>query len=429
METIKIQGGIPLKGTVTIGGAKNSALPILAAAMLTEEPVVIENVPNVADCKTLITIMRDLNVAIDYIDEHTVRIDSGHMQNVCVDSEGVSKMRASYYLLGVLLGRFHEACVAFPGGCNFGVRPIDIHLKGFRALGAQMDVGAMIELHADHLKGRNIFLDFPSVGATINIMLAAVYAEGTTIIENAAKEPHIVDTANFLSSMGADVKGAGTATIRIRGVKKLHGTTYAIIPDQIEAGTYMVAAAATRGDVTVTNVISRHMDSVCAKLAEAGVGVEELDEDAIRIIGTKDMRPTRIKTMPYPGFPTDMQPQTMVLLSMVRGTSMINDTIFDRFRHVEQLTKMGANINVEGQIAIIEGVDHLEGCTVEATDLRAGAAMVIAGLAAQGETTVTNIKYIERGYESMVAKLQALGADIWKDTGTGSLKVIKGMAN
>lgn len=412
MEKIIIHGQRPLRGEVAISGSKNAAVAILPAALLANDIVILENVPDIADIKNLVQIMREMDVKVDYLDNHTLRIDSRYMHNDCANSESVRKMRASYYLLGVLLGRFKHARVAFPGGCDFGVRPIDLHVKGFEALGAEVNTKAIIEMKARELVGTNIFLDFASVGATINIMLAAVLAKGTTVIENAAKEPHVVDTASFLNSMGADVKGAGTDVIRIRGVQKLHGSEYAIIPDQIEAGTYMMASAVTGGDITITNVIPRHMDSVSAKLREIGVSVIEKD-DAIRVIGSDHMKPTKVKTLPYPGFPTDMQPQMMVLLSIIQGTSMVNESVWaNRFRYVEQLKRLGANIDVEGPIAIIEGVAQLQGGEVQATDLRAGAAMVLAGLAAEGSTTVTNIQYIDRGYEGMVDKLTKLGAAI-----------------
>lgn len=412
MEKIIIHGQRPLRGEVAISGSKNAAVAIVPAALLANDVVILENVPDIADICNLAQIMREMDVKVDYIDNHTLRIDSRYMHNDCVDSELVRKMRGSYYFLGVLLGRFKHARVAFPGGCDFGVRPIDLHVKGFEALGAEVSTKAVIEMKTRELVGTNIFLDFASVGATINIMLAAVLAKGMTVIENAAKEPHVVDTANFLNSMGADVKGAGTDVIRIRGVQKLHGSEYAIIPDQIEAGTYMMASAVTGGDVTITNVIPRHMDSVSAKLREIGVSVTEKDE-SIRVVGSDHMKPTKVKTMPYPGFPTDMQPQMMVLLSMIPGTSMINESVFDnRFRYVEQLKRLGAHIDVEGHIAIIEGVNQLQGSEVQATDLRAGAAMVLAGLAAEGSTAVANVQYIDRGYERMVDKLTSLGACI-----------------
>jgi UDP-N-acetylglucosamine 1-carboxyvinyltransferase len=431
MDRLIIQGQKALCGNVDISGCKNAAVAILPASLLANDVVVLENIPDIADIKNQVRIMREMDVDVEYLDRHTLKVDSRHMKNDCANSESVRKMRASYYFLGVLLGRFKKARVAFPGGCDFGVRPIDLHIKGFEALGATVTTKAVIEMQADELRGTNIFLDFASVGATINIMLAAVMAEGTTVIENAAKEPHVVDTASFLNSMGADVKGAGTDTIRIRGVKKLHGSTYAIIPDQIETGTYMISAAVTGGDVTVHNVIPRHMDSISAKLREIGVRVIE-DDDSIRVIGKGcRLRPCKVKTLPYPGFPTDMQPQIMVLLATIPGTSMINESVWDsRFKYVDQLRKLGANIDVESHLAIIEGVEKLVGTDVEATDLRAGAAMVLAGLAASGVTTVSNVNYIDRGYENMVEKLQGIGARIRRDSGREDpqLSVITGNA-
>lgn len=412
MERIRIQGEQPLKGSVCISGAKNAAVAIIPAALLADDLVELENVPHIADIKNLVAVLREMGVRINYKDEHTLMIDSRGLSNQCVDMEGVHKMRASYYLLGVLLGRFGKAEVAFPGGCNFGQRPIDLHLKGFEAMGATVDAGDVIRVEAPELCGANVFLDVVSVGATINIMLAAVRAKGTTIISNAAKEPHVVDTANFLNSMGAKISGAGTDRVVIRGVEKMHGTSYAIIPDQIEAGTYMVAAAITGGDVVVQNIIPRHMDAISAKLSEMGVTIEEMD-DAIRVAVEKPLHEIVIKTAPYPGFPTDMQPQFMTLMSVVNGTSIITENVWEnRFQYVAQLCKMGADISVDGRIAVVKGAKRLNGCTVEATDLRAGAAMVLAGLAARGTTTITNVKYIYRGYESMVQKLIALGADI-----------------
>ncbi len=410
MEKLLIHGRRPLKGEVYISGAKNAALGIIAASLLADDVVILENIPDIADTKNLVTILKQMQIRVEYLDRHTLKIDSRNMQNVCVDSEEVRKMRASYYLLGALLGRFHRARVAFPGGCDFGSRPIDQHIKGFEALGATIDAKAIIEMEAPALKGTSIFFDMVSVGATINVMLAAVLAEGTTVIENAAKEPHVVDTASFLNSMGADIKGAGTDVIRIKGVSKLKGSRYTIIPDQIEAGTYMVAAAVTKGDVVIRNVIPRHMESISAKLREAGVTVQE-SEDNIRVIGTDLMNPIKIKTLPYPGFPTDMQPQIMVLLSMIEGTSIVNESVYDsRFRYVEQLRHMGADIEVEGHIAVVNGVPKLVGSEVTATDLRAGAAMVLAGLAAEGETYIGNVQLIDRGYEKIVDKLNQMGA-------------------
>ncbi len=410
MEKLLIHGQRPLCGQVSINGAKNAALAIIAASLLADDIVTLENIPDIDDIKNLVTVLEKMNVRTTYLDEHTLRIDSRYMSNDCADSENVRKMRASYYLLGALLGRFKYARVAFPGGCDFGVRPIDQHIKGFQALGAEVDAKGIISIQARELRGANIFLDMVTVGATINIMLAAVLAKGTTVIENAAKEPHVVDTASFLNSLGANIKGAGTDVIRIKGVQKLHGSTYAIIPDQIEAGTYMVAAAITKGDITVKNVIPRHMEAISAKLKEIGASVIERDEE-IRVIGCETMKPVKIKTLPYPGFPTDMQPQITALLSTVPGTSIINESVWDnRFRYVEQLKRFGANIDVEGRIAVVDGVDNLVGTEVEAVDLRAGAAMVIAGLAAQGETYINNVTFIDRGYEQLVNKLNAMGA-------------------
>lgn len=412
MERIMIQGEHPLKGSVCISGAKNAAVAIIPAALLADDIVILENVPYIADIKNLVAVLKEMDIHIHYEDTHTLVIDSRGLKNRCVDMEGVRKMRASYYLLGVLLGRFGSAQVAFPGGCNFGLRPIDLHLKGFEAMGAVVDAKDVISVQTNELKGANIFLDVVSVGATINIMLAAVLAKGTTIISNAAKEPHVVDTANFLNSMGAKISGAGTDRIVIRGVSRLHGTTYTIIPDQIEAGTYMLAAAITEGDITIRNIIPKHMDAISAKLTEMGAIVEEGD-DSIRVRAVRPLKPTMIKTSPYPGFPTDMQPQIMTLMAVTRGTSIITENVWEsRFQYVAQLRKMGADINVDGRIAVVQGVDRLQGCEVEATDLRAGAAMVLAGLAASGTTTITNVKYIYRGYEAMVQKLIELGACI-----------------
>ncbi len=412
MEKFLIHGQKPLNGEVSVSGAKNAALPIIAAALLADDVVVLENIPEIADTRNLLHIVQDLGAKVRYLDNHIVEIDSRGLQNVVVDSERVRKMRASYYLLGVLLGRFHKAQVAFPGGCDFGVRPIDQHIKGFEALGATVVAKNIIEMNADSLQGTEIFLDMASVGATINIMLAAVLAEGTTVIGNAAKEPHIVDTASFLNSMGANIKGAGTDVIRIKGVSKLRGSRYAIIPDQIEAGTYMVAAAVTRGDITIKNIIPQHMDSISAKLRETGVVVEE-GEEFIRVIGQEHLKPVKVKTRPYPGFPTDMQPQIMVLLSVIPGISVVNEEVYDsRFRYVEQLRRLGAHIDVEGQMAVVSGVETLYGGEVVATDLRAGAAMVLAGLVAEGDTYITNFHLVDRGYEGIVDKLRALGANV-----------------
>ncbi len=413
MQIFKITGQTALRGEVTVSGAKNAALPIMAASVMTDETVTLENVPFIADTQNLVTILRQMSVKVDYLDRHTLRIDPSGLQNGAVDSEEVRKMRASYYLLGALLGRFHEASVAMPGGCNFGTRPIDQHIKAFEALGAQVEVEEQVVAKASALTGNRIFFDMVSVGATINAMLAAVLAEGTTIIENAAKEPHIVDTASFLNSMGADIKGAGTDIIRIHGVTRLHGSEYCIIPDQIEAGTYMVAAAATHGDVTVNNVIPRHMDCISAKLREMGITVEN-GENSVHVDAERsEFKPIMVMTQPYPGFPTDMQPQIMALLSITPGDSVVNEAVYDdRFRYIPELVKMGASINVSGRMAFVKGVKCLQGARVTAMDLRAGAAMVIAGLVAEGETLVDNIHLIDRGYEKLAEKLMRLGAGI-----------------
>lgn len=418
MEQYVIKGGTPLVGEVTIAGAKNAALGILAAAVMTDKECIIENVPNVRDTKVLLQAIREIGATVRYIDEHTVSICGGTITNIdslCVDDEFIRKIRASYYLLGALLGKYRRSQVALPGGCEIGSRPIDLHVKGFRALGAEVVIdGGMITVSADQLVGKHIYLDTVSVGATINIMMAAVLAEGKTTIENAAKEPHIVDVANFLNSMGANIKGAGTNEIRIRGVKELSGTEYSIIPDQIEAGTFMMAAAATGGNILIKNVIPKHLEAISSKLTEIGATVEEYD-DAVRVIGDREKRlgATQIKTQPYPGFPTDMQPQMAITLGLSEGTSVITENIFEnRFKYVDELMRMGANIKVEGNMAIITGVDHYSGASVVAPDLRAGAALVIAGLAAEGFTVVEDIKYIQRGYERFEEKLRALGGKI-----------------
>ncbi len=418
MEQYVIKGGTPLVGEVTIAGAKNAALGILAAAVMTDKECIIENVPNVRDTKVLLQAIREIGATVRYIDEHTVSICGGTITNIdslCVDDEFIRKIRASYYLLGALLGKYRRSQVALPGGCEIGSRPIDLHVKGFRALGAEVLIdGGMITVSADQLIGKHIYLDTVSVGATINIMMAAVLAEGKTTIENAAKEPHIVDVANFLNSMGANIKGAGTNEIRIRGVKELSGTEYSIIPDQIEAGTFMMAAAATGGNILIKNVIPKHLEAISSKLTEIGATVEEYD-DAVRVIGDREKRlgATQIKTQPYPGFPTDMQPQMAITLGLSEGTSVITENIFEnRFKYVDELMRMGANIKVEGNMAIITGVDHYSGASVVAPDLRAGAALVIAGLAAEGFTVVEDIKYIQRGYERFEEKLRDLGGKI-----------------
>lgn len=416
MEQYVIKGGTPLRGEVTIAGAKNAALGILAAAVMTDDEVIIENVPNVRDTRVLLQAIQGIGATVRYIDEHTVSICGKTIQNskdLCVDDEFIRKIRASYYLLGALLGKYNRSTVALPGGCDIGARPIDLHLKGFRALGAKDKIkGSMITVEAEQLVGSHIYLDIVSVGATINIMMAAALAEGKTTIENAAKEPHIVDVANFLNSMGANIRGAGTDVIRIRGVKALKGTTYSIIPDQIEAGTFMMAAAATKGDVLIKNVIPKHLEAITSKLNEIGATVEEYD-DAVRVMADSRLRSTNVKTLPYPGFPTDMQPQIATTLALSNGTSIVTESIFEnRFKYVNELTRMGANIKVEGNVAIITGVERFTGASVCAPDLRAGAALVIAALAADDFTVVEDIKYIQRGYEKFSTKLRALGAKI-----------------
>lgn len=415
MEQYVIKGGNPLVGEVEIGGAKNAALGILAAAIMTDESVIIDNLPNVRDINVLLSAMEGIGAKIERLGEHKVKINGSLIHDLSVDYEYINKIRASYYLLGALLGKYKKAEVAFPGGCAIGTRPIDLHLKGFRALGADVDIQhGLISATAEHLVGNHIYLDKVSVGATINIMMAASMAEGKTIIENAAKEPHVVDVANFLNSMGANIRGAGTDVIRIVGVEKLHKTEYSIIPDQIEAGTFMFAAAATKGDVTVKNVIPKHLEATTAKLIEIGCEVEEFD-DAVRVVSSKPLHHTQVTTLPYPGFPTDMQPQMSVLLALAEGTSTVTESIFEnRFKYVDELTRMGAQVKVESNIAIITGVEKYTGARVSAPDLRAGAALVIAGLAAEGITIVDDIYYIERGYEHFEEKLASLGAMIEK---------------
>ena len=415
MEQYVIKGGSPLVGEVTIGGAKNAALGILAAAIMSDEDVIIDNLPDVSDINVLLQAIASIGAEVERIDRNTVKINGKNIRSYCIDDGFIRKIRASYYLLGALLGKYKEAEVALPGGCNIGSRPIDQHIKGFRALGAKVDINnSMIVARAEELRARHIYLDVVSVGATINIMLAASMAEGRTILENSAKEPHIVDVANFLNSMGADIKGAGTDVIRIRGVQKLHGTEYTIIPDQIEAGTFMCAAVATQGDITVKHVIPKHLESISAKLLELGAEIEELD-DAVRVVASKRLQPTNIKTLPYPGFPTDMQPQMAIALALADGTSVITESIFEnRFRYVDELARMGARIKVEGNTAIIIGVPKYKGAHMSAPDLRAGAALVIAALAADGYSTVDSIGYIQRGYEDFEGKLCSLGACIEK---------------
>ena len=413
MEQYVIKGGNPLVGEVDIAGAKNAALAILSAAIMTDETILIENLPDVRDINVLLEAISEIGAQVERIDKSTVKINGSTIGNLSVDYEFIKKIRASYYLLGALLGKYKHAEVPLPGGCNIGSRPIDQHLKGFRALGADVDIchGAIVA-KAENLHGSHIFLDVVSVGATINIMMAASMATGRTIIENAAREPHVVDVANFLNSMGANIKGAGTDVIRIRGVEKLHRTEYSIIPDQIEAGTFMFAAAATRGDVTVRNVIPKHLEATTAKLEEIGCEVEEFD-DAVRVRAPHVLHRTHVKTLPYPGYPTDMQPQIAVTLALAEGTSIVTESIFEnRFKYADELSRMGANIKVEGKSAIIDGVRKLTGARVSAPDLRAGAALVIAGLAAEGVTVVDDIVYIQRGYENFEEKLRSLGAEI-----------------
>ena len=410
-----VQGGQPLFGEVRISGAKNAAVAIIPAALLVDGVCRIENIPQISDVTALLKILEQLGAKIRFLNRSDVEIDCRRITTTQVSQELAHKIRASYYLIGALLGRFGEAEVSMPGGCNFGgVRPIDQHVKGFVAMGAEVREGDFICAKADggRMKGANVYLDVVSVGATMNIMMAAALAEGTTVIENAAKEPHIVDLANFLNSMGADIKGAGTDTIRIFGVDKLHGGTYTIIPDQIEAGTYMAAVAACGGQVLVRGIIPKHMDCITAKLQEMGVQVEEQD-DTLLVRRAGKLRRTNVKTLPYPGFPTDMQPQITVALCLAEGTSMVTEGVWDnRYRYVGELTRMGAQIRVEGRTAIVEGVEKLTPANIQAYDLRAGAAMLIAALAADGVSEITNVQYIERGYEDIIGKLRALGAKI-----------------
>ncbi len=428
MEQLIINGGAALHGRVDISGAKNAALGIIAAALLADGVSTIENVPCVNDVRVLIEAIMDLGVKVEYLDEHTVKIDSRKVDKLVVDYEHIKKIRASYYLLGALLGRFNRSEVAMPGGCNIGQRPIDQHIKGFEALGATVELEhGMVKATADKLVGTNIYLDVVSVGATINIMLSAVMAEGLTVIENPAKEPHIVDVANYLNSMGADIKGAGTDLIKIHGVEKMHGSEYMIIPDQIEAGTYMVAAAITGGDVVVGNLIPKHMEAISAKLHEMGVEVTE-EQDTLRVTAKHPLKGVNVKTLPYPGFPTDMQPQMTVLLSIAEGPSVITESIFEnRFSYVDELNRMGVKIKVDGNTARTDGVEMLQGAEITATDLRAGAAMVLAGLVAHGETVINHVDFIDRGYEFIEHKLRSLGADIVRktdDVDRGMFKVV-----
>ena len=416
MNKYIVNGGRPLYGEVTVSGAKNAAVAIIPAALMVDGVCRIENIPQISDVTLFFSILDELGAKVRILNRHAVELDCRAIRSTRPSYELARRIRASYYLLGALLGRFGEATVAMPGGCDFGVRPIDQHIKGFTAMGAQVSVeGGYINARAKngHLKGANVYLDVVSVGATMNIMMAAALAEGTTIIENAAREPHIVDLANFLNSMGADVKGAGTDSIKIRGVKRLNGGSYAIIPDQIEAGTYMAAVAATGGELLIRNVIPKHMDCISAKLMEMGVSVTE-DDDSLLVRRSGPLTKTNVKTLPYPGFPTDMQPQITAVLALAEGTSLVTEGVYgaNRFKYVDELKRLGAHIQVDGKVAVVEGVKQLVGAPIQACDLRAGAALVIAGLAAQGTTELSHINYIERGYEDLVGKLRAVGADI-----------------
>lgn len=413
MERYIIKGGTPLFGEVEVSGAKNAALGILAAAVMADETVAIDNLPDVSDINVLIDAIAEVGATVKRENRHLVKINGATIMSTKADNEYIKKIRASYYLLGALLGKFKRAEVPLPGGCNIGSRPIDQHLKGFKALGAMIKIEhGMIIADAEELVGSHIFFDVVSVGATINVMLAAALAKGNTVLENVAKEPHVVDIANMLNSMGANIKGAGTDVIRIKGVEKLHGSEYSVIPDQIEAGTFMIAAAITKGNVLVKNVIPKHLEAITAKLYEIGCSVEEYD-DAVRVIGNDILKPTHVRTLPYPGFPTDMQPQIAVALALASGTSTITENLFEnRFKYVDELTKMGATIKVEGNIAVIEGTERFTGAEVNALDLRAGAALVTAGMAAEGYTMIDSIHYIKRGYEMFEKKLQQIGAKI-----------------
>ena len=413
MEQYVIKGGNPLYGEVEIGGAKNAALAILAAAIMTDETVTIDNLPNVRDINVLLQAIEEIGAHVERVDIHKVKINGSFIRGVNVDNEFIRRIRASYYLIGALLGKYKHAEVALPGGCDIGSRPIDLHMKGFRSMGADIDIAhGLVIARAKELKGTHIYMDKVSVGATINIMMAAAMADGKTVIENAANEPHVVDVANFLNSMGANIRGAGTDVIRIVGVEKLHATEYSVIPDQIEAGTFMFAVAATGGNVLVKDVIPKHLEATTAKLLEVGCQVEEFD-DSVRVISDGHLKHTQVTTLPYPGFPTDMQPQMAVLLGIAEGTSTVTESIFEnRFKYVDELTRMGADIKVESNIAIISGVKRYTGARVNAPDLRAGAALVIAGLAADGITVVDDIYYIQRGYEALEEKLTKIGAKI-----------------
>lgn len=413
MEQYIIKGGNPLVGEVEISGAKNAALPLLAAAVMTDETVLIDNLPDVNDINVMLEAIAGIGATVERVDRHTVKINGSTIGDLNIEYDYIKKIRASYYLLGALLGKYKKAMVALPGGCNIGSRPIDQHLKGFRALGADVEIErGRIVAEADQLKGTHIYFDVVSVGATINVMMAAALADGMTIMENVAKEPHVVDVANFLNSMGANIRGAGTDVIKIKGVSKLHKSEYTVIPDQIEAGTFMFAAAATKGDVTVLNVIPKHLDATISKLVDIGCEVEEFD-DAVRVVAKGRLRATQVKTLPYPGYPTDMQPQIGVVLALAKGTSTITESIFEnRFKYLDELARMGANIKVETNYATIEGVEKFSGARVSAPDLRAGAALCIAGLATDDITIVDDIVYIQRGYEHFEEKLRSLGGII-----------------
>ncbi len=415
MDKFVIKGGRRLSGEITVSGAKNAAVAILPAVILSDEACIVENVPNISDVNISLRILKEMGAKVECLGKDCYKIDPTSIDKFCVPYEIARKMRASYYFLGALLGKFNKARVSMPGGCPLGDRPIDQHLKAFAALGADYTLSqGMIDLTADHLRGSQIFLDVVSVGATMNAMLAAVKAEGLTVIENAAKEPHIVDLANFLNSMGANIMGAGTDVIKVRGVERLHGTSYAVIPDQIEAGTFMIAAAATKGDVIIKNIIPKHLESITKKLEKIGVNIE-LYDDSMRVWVDGPLVKTSVKTTPHPGFPTDMQPQIATLLTLAEGTSIVTEGVWEqRFRYVDELRRMGADISVDGKVAVIEGTGHLMGAPVKACDLRAGAALIIAGLAASGITEIEDIFHIERGYDCMEEKLRAIGADIEK---------------
>ena len=426
MEQYIIKGGNPLVGEVEISGAKNAALAILAAAIMTDETVVIDNLPDVNDINVMLDAISGIGATVQRIDRHTVKINGSAITDYSIEYDYIKKIRASYYLLGALLGKYKRAEVALPGGCNIGSRPIDQHLKGFRAIGADVEIEyGKIVAEADHLRGTHLYFDVVSVGATINVMMSAAMADGLTIMENVAKEPHVVDVANFLNSMGANIRGAGTDIIRIRGVKSLHKSEYSIIPDQIEAGTFMFAAAATKGDVTVLNVIPKHLDSTTSKLIDIGCEVEVFD-DAVRVVSKGKLRSTQVKTLPYPGYPTDMQPQIGVTLALANGTSTITESIFEnRFKYLGELARMGANVKIESNFSTIEGVKRLSGARVSAPDLRAGAALVIAGLAAEGVTIVDDIIYIQRGYENFEEKLRSLGGVIERVSSSREIQKFK----